>query len=67
MDPVKSGGPRRGNRQRSRTRTALLRAEQSLFARRPVESVSVDDIVDAVAKAASTMPSRTKTPSPPRA
>jgi len=39
--------PARGNRQRERTRTALISAGQALFATRPVESVTVDDIVDA--------------------
>lgn len=39
--------PARGSRQRERTRTALLSAGQTLFATRPVESVTVDDIVDA--------------------
>jgi AcrR family transcriptional regulator len=47
MNPANSARPPRGNRQRERTRMALLSAGQTLFARRPVESVSVDDIVDA--------------------
>jgi len=42
-----SARPARGNRQRERTRTALLAAGHRLFAHRPVESVSVDDIVGA--------------------
>ncbi|HWI85920.1 MAG TPA: TetR/AcrR family transcriptional regulator [Sphingomonas sp.] len=37
----------RGNRQRERTRTALLSAGQALFATRAVDSVTVDDIVGA--------------------
>ncbi|QUD90265.1 TetR/AcrR family transcriptional regulator [Phenylobacterium montanum] len=36
-----------GNRQRQRTHTALLAAGQRLFAERPVEGVTIDDIVDA--------------------
>lgn len=37
----------RGGRQRQRTRSALLNAGEQLFASRPVESVTVDQIVDA--------------------
>ncbi|HEU4960735.1 MAG TPA: TetR/AcrR family transcriptional regulator [Sphingomonas sp.] len=37
----------RPNRQRERTRKALISAGQTLFAVRPVEGVTVDDIVDA--------------------
>ena len=39
MNPAKSTRPPRGNRQLERTRMALLRAGQSLFARRLAESV----------------------------
>jgi|GEM_PF-5761835 len=39
MNPAKSTRPPRGNRQRERTRIARLTAGQSLFARRPAESV----------------------------
>lgn len=37
--------PMRGNRQRQRTRTALLGAGQRLLATRPIEGITIDDIV----------------------
>jgi AcrR family transcriptional regulator len=40
-------GAPQGNRQRLRTRAALLSAGQQLFARRHVDSVTIDDIVGA--------------------
>lgn len=43
--PMGSAPP--GNRQRQRTRAALLNAGQRLFASRPVEGVSIDDIAAA--------------------
>lgn len=37
--------PPRGNRQRQRTRSALLQAGQRLLATRPLEGITIDDIV----------------------
>jgi AcrR family transcriptional regulator len=39
--------PVRGNRQRQRTRTAILNAGQRLFAARPLEDITIDEIVEA--------------------
>lgn len=37
----------RGDRRRQRTRSAIIAAGQQLFASRPIEGVSIDDIVEA--------------------
>jgi AcrR family transcriptional regulator len=37
----------RGDRRRQRTRSAIIAAGQQLFATRPIEGVSIDDIVEA--------------------